>query len=516
LPRGRKPKNYLNDVNKQTVQEVQKQSNNYQDYIQDIVEGFVSKMFQDGIVKEVKAEDMVKYFANPDQYHEELEKSVQYYYISNGDVFQQFDLAKVLPTLNYKIDVIEKAKSYEKNIAACNRILKKVKHRTLTRDIISQEITAGTLIGMWLGDKKNPYFYIFDDLEHVFPAYRKNGEWVAWFDLEMLKPMKENERQIIYDNLSPYISEGDYKKYEVDPQNDEVRYIELPQEITVVLRTHRTSRNQRLGIPWATQGLLDIAHKKKLKDMEVAIANKVIKSIAILKLGNEKTPDPPKPLKKKVVAGVKQALVANDTTGTPVIAIPEWSDLKFNDVKTDALDPKKYTTINSDINSSLGTGASMKEGDGGNFASGKINFEIFYKKLAVLLEDIETEVYGKLFNMILPTSVAEDYSLVYDKQPPIPLEKKLDILMRLHNMEGFSLKAVIDHLDGIDFVEYVNQSIYEQETQKLQEKIKPYASSFIGNTNPDDTGGRTPNNDPNNENTVKSKTTDGNSTPSTL
>jgi hypothetical protein len=51
---------------------------------------------------------------------------------------------------------------------------------------------------------------------------------------------------------------------------------------------------------------------------------------------------------------------------------------------------------------------------------------------------------------------------------------------------------------------------------KLQEKIKPYASSFIGNTNPDDTGGRTPNNDPNNENTVKSKTTDGNSTPSTL
>jgi hypothetical protein len=325
LPRGRKPKNYLNDVNKQTVQEVQKQSNNYQDYIQDIVEGFVSKMFQDGIVKEVKAEDMVKYFANPDQYHEELEKSVQYYYISNGDVFQQFDLAKVLPTLNYKIDVIEKAKSYEKNIAACNRILKKVKHRTLTRDIISQEITAGTLIGMWLGDKKNPYFYIFDDLEHVFPAYRKNGEWVAWFDLEMLKPMKENERQIIYDNLSPYISEGDYKKYEVDPQNDEVRYIELPQEITVVLRTHTTSRNQRLGIPWATQGLLDIAHKKKLKDMEVAIANKVIKSIAILKLGNEKTPDPPKPLKKKVVAGVKQALVANDTTGTPVIAIPEWS-----------------------------------------------------------------------------------------------------------------------------------------------------------------------------------------------
>jgi hypothetical protein len=284
-----------------------------------------------------------------------------------------------------------------------------------------------------------------------------------------------------------------------------------------VLRTHTTSRNQRLGIPWATQGLLDIAHKKKLKDMEVAIANKVIRSVAILKLGNDRVPDPPKPQKKKVVEGVKKALVANEVDGTPVIAIPEWSDLKFNDTKTDALDPKKYATINSDINSSLGTGASMKDGDGGNFASGKINFEIFYKKLAVLLEDIETEVYGKLFKIILSSSVADDYSLIYDKQPPMTLEKKIEILMKLHNMEGFSLKSVIDHLDGIDFTEYVNQSIYEQETLKLQEKIKPYASSYIGNSNvPSDPNGRPSNTDPNNENTIKSKTTDGNSTPSNL
>jgi hypothetical protein len=488
--------------------EAQKEFNTYQDYTQTVTEGFISKIFNDGIVKEVKAEDLVKWFASPDQYHQQIENVLQYYYISNGDVFQQFDLVKVLPTLNYKIEVYDKTKNYEKNVSLITKTLNKVKHKTLTRDILSQEITAGTLVGIWLGDKKNPYFHIFDNLEYIFPAYRKNGEWIAWLDLQWFKGMKEEERQAEFANLSPYVSESDYNKYLADSQG--YRYIELPQERTVVLRTHTTSRNQRLGIPFAIQGLMDILHKKKLKDMEVAIANKVIHAVAILKLGNEKTPNPTKNQRQKVVAGAKKALTENEVTGTPVIAIPEWADIKFNEVKSDALDPSKFETINSDINSSLGTGESMKTGTGGNYASGKINFEVFYRKLAVLLEDIEQEVYGKLIRLIMPIYVGDDYSLVYDKESPISLEKKIDILMSLHS-EGYAVKPIIDLLSGEDYQEFIDQSIYEIETLKLREKIVPPLTSYT--ITGDDTGGAPTNDDPTNDSTIRSKTSDGNSNP---
>jgi hypothetical protein len=490
-------------------QEVEKQNNTYQDYTHNVVEGFISKVFYDGIIKEVKTEDLVKWFANPDRYHQQLENISQYFYISNGDVFQQFDLAKVLPTLNHKIEVYNKSKSYEKNILLINKMLNKVKYRTLTRDIIGQEITAGTLVGMWLGDKKNPYFYTFDNLEYIFPAYRKNGEWIAWLDLSWFSNMKEDEREDIWGNLSPYVDKSDYEKYLIDNQN--YRYIELPQERTCVIRTHTTKRNQRLGIPWATQGLMDITHKKKLKDMEVAIANKIIRAVAILKLGNEKTPNPPSPLKKKVVAGVKNALSDNEKTGTPVIAIPEWSDLEFNDTKADALDPKKFETINSDINSSLGTGGTMKDGTGGNFASGKINFEVFYKKIAVLLEEIEDQIWSKFLNIILPNYTSDDYRIVFDKEAPLSLKDKLDALKSLQG-QGYSTKAIIDCISDISWEEYYLQSLYEIETLKLREKIiPPQTFSTISKT--DTNNGRTAIDNPDNENTQRSKTNDGNAIP---
>ena len=71
-------------------------------------EGFVAKIYSDGIIKNISMEQLQNYLANPDNYINELANFANYQYISNGEVFQLFDLAKVLPTLNHKIDVYEK------------------------------------------------------------------------------------------------------------------------------------------------------------------------------------------------------------------------------------------------------------------------------------------------------------------------------------------------------------------------------------------------------------------------
>lgn len=471
-------------------------------------------MFSNGILNEIDATQLQKYFANPEQYQKEIENITAYLYISNGEVFQLLDLIKSLPSLNYKIKSFEKNSKYEKNISLLNRFMYKAKHRTLTRDILSQLVTAGTLVGIWMGDKRKLYPYVFDDLRYIYPSYRKNGEWVSVIDLLWFSQMTEEERESQLENFSPFSIRDYYEKYLANPSSRS-RYFELPLDRTFVLRTHTLKRNQRFGIGWATSGLFDIIHKKKLKDMEKSVANKIINAIAVLTIGNSESPDYTnlklnKDLKKKIHLGVKNALEKKEKGGVTVVTIPDFSKLEFPDMKSDALDPEKFESINLDIDSAFGISSAIKNGTGANFASAKLNLDVLYRRIGVLLEDVETEVYSKGFNLTLPSSESDNFYLEYDKNIPLTLKEKLDYLNKLHIQEGFSLKAVIDLIDGVEFNEYVEQSIYEQEVLKLQEKIKPYASAFTGGTNE---GGAPTVDNIENESTVKTQENNGNSLP---
>ncbi|QWU14428.1 hypothetical protein SAMN04487895_101740 [Paenibacillus sophorae] len=496
---------------------LEREFNTYEEYLSTFVEGFMSQIFSSGIIDEIDIKKLQSYFANPDKYQNELEKIAQYFYIASAEVFQLFELVKILPTLNHKINVFDKNKNYEKNLSICNKFLYKIKHKTLTRDILMQEITAGTLVGMWLGEKKRFHPYIFDDLKYIFPAYRKNGDWIAVIDLEWFTSMKEDERKIQFENLKPYVTEAMYENFLTDKSNTDLKYIELPQERTFILRTHTTKRNQRLGINWSTTGLFDLIHKSKLKNMEKSVANKIINAIAVLTIGSsdnngENSNLKLKPtIKKKIHNGVKAALEKNQSSGVTVVSVPDYASIDFPDMKSEALDPKKFESVNNDIQSSYGLSSAVLNGAGGNFASAKLNLETMYKRIAVLLEDIEQEVYGKLFNLILSSADSDNYVMEYDKQMPISGDKRLDALFKLHS-EGFAVKHIVDSLDGIQFDDFINQSLYESEVMKLIEKIKPYQTSYTTNSN---TNGRDAIDDSSleNENTIKSRTTDANNTP---
>jgi hypothetical protein len=486
-------------------------------HAQTFASGFITELFNDGIIKDVDYKQLKKWFANPDAYQKELEKLAEYYYISNGEIFQLFDMAKVLPSLNYKLKAFDKDSNYEKNSVNLNKVMHKVKHKNLTRDMLSQLVSTGTMCGIWVGTKKKPYFLLFDDLRYAFPSHREMGEWVVAISMEWFAKMDDIQRQAMFANLYPYVTEEIFNKYKSN--RDKYEYVYLPKEKTAAIRTHALKRSQNLGVNWATQGLLDILHKKKLRDLEKAVANKIINAVAVLTIGDAtKLPENtnlklPPALKKKVHTGVKNALEKSSTDGITVVSIPDFASLDFPDIKSgDSLDPKKFESVNNDIMSSYGLSPATMSGTGGNYASAKINVDVFYKRLAVLLEDIETEVYGKLFNWVLPNGQSDNFVLEYDKEPPITNKEKIDILMKLHTQEGFSLKSIVDSLSGVDFNEYVEQSIHEQEVLKLQEKIKPYASAYTSTGNED--AGRNPIENPENENTEKSKENDGNDLPS--
>lgn len=486
----------------------------------DFTGSFNTELFNDGIVNEIDETTLQRYLANPDKYQKELESLSMYYYISNGDIFQLLEMPRILPTLNYSINSDDNSKQYEKNLKKCNDILRRTKHKTLTRDLISQVITAGTLTAVWLGEKDNFYLYVFDSLEFIFPSYRRNGDWVIWMDLNYLDNMSELNRKIFCDSLYPCLSLDLYEKYKKSNDTKD-RYIELPQERSVVLRTRTLKRNQRFGIPWSSSSFKSISHKKKLKDMEKNVSNKVMNAIAILQLGNKENSNVSlgKGLKQKVYTGVKDGMDKNTKSALSVIGIPDWASIEMLDIKNGdiALNPKKYEGINSDISISTGLSQALLNGTGSNYASTKLNLDIFYKRIAILLEDIESEVYSKLFNLLLPNGVKDQYFMVYDKEMPLTLKEKIESLSKLHFQEGMSLKAVIDLIDGVDFSTYIKDTLYEQDVMKLKEKIKPFQSAYTstGDNSESDDNGRPSidDGDLENESTIRNKGSDGNSNP---
>lgn len=478
---------------------------------------FNSTMFQHGVLKDVDEKTLQKYLANPEMYKKELEKYAMYQYISNGDIFQLFDLTRVLPNLNYRVKTLRTKSKNDKHTLEVRRCLKEINHKELTRDILSQTIATGTLVGVWVGredskSKDYPYLMIFDDLEHFFPARRKNGKWTVWADLSYFNTVSDIDAKIdMINNLYPYITIEDYQNYLKHGESH--RYIEFPVERSVCIRTHTLKRNQRFGISWNTQAIYDIKHKEKLKNLEKVASNKVMNAVAVLTIGIDGGDSTYKKLGEKltrsIFENVKKGLMDNKEGEASVVGLPEFAKLEYPSQKTDLLDPEKMESVTDDIGNSIGVSRTLTNGNGGSYASAKLNLDILFNKIGELLENIESEVYNKLIQIILPSTVNKDYYLEYEKTYPLSNTEKANIYQKLASM-GYSLRPLLELL-GQDFEEFVDNTFYEIDTLKLREKVIPPLTSYTITDN--NTGQSEETEETTNDNSINSQENDGNALP---
>ena len=458
---------------------------NYKEVTGDFIEGGVNLSNNEFTTTYTDAE-IIDMLANPEDNIKDISNLLYYNYISNGVIYQLYTVYKSLPSLNYKIGAFDNStKKYEESISEVNKMLHKVRYKEITRDIIGQSALTGGVVCMWCGQKSNLFLYVFDNLEYVFPKYRVNGEWQCVIDMSLLQQMKEEERLNLFTNLSPHVTEAMYKQYENDSSNAEKRYILLPQDRTVYIRGgDYLRRNQRISIPLGTQVLLDINHKQQLKNLEKSIANRAIKNIAVLQIGNNEDGksylDIGKKARQQIITGVGRALRQNgstDATQIPVATIPEFCKIEFN--KTDgmeALGSDKYKSINEDLLSDSGVSASITSGTGSNNAGATINLEFLYKRIGVVLEQIDL-LFDKMIKLILGKKEAENLFFEFEKVQPLPKETEMEILYKLE-AQGYSVKALIDRISGINFDDYIEQSLYEMQDLNLREEIIPPLSSY--------------------------------------
>lgn len=498
---------------KAKIENEAKSFNTYDDFISDYIEGYIGNLFADGIVETLTKDQVAEWLANPEENWQEISNYMAYLYYADGSIFQLYTIFRTLPDLNYSIEVIDSSSSSnEKNITTIRQTLKKVKYKELTRDILTQLCATGTVICTWLGQKKNPYLHVFSKNQYVFPKYRRNGEWVAVIDMAWFEEMNDDEREIWLENLAGIVSESDYNSYKNNTSDPEYQYIELPVETTKVLRINTLFRDQRIGFPLGTQYLFDYVQKQSFKNLETGIVNKVLKNIAVLTIGNKEVPwntINPK-VRKKVANTVHNTLQKTvGDSGTPVVAIPEWAKIEWAKIDgLDGLDNDKYTTVNEDISKDVGIPSPMLTGTEGNTASMKYSYTFLYKRIGEMLEQVE-DVFNKLFYVLLGKK-SDNFWMQFDKRIPLDSEKVLSALQSLH-AEGFAIKPIIDILPDIEFQNYVDQSIYEQETLNLYETIKPPATSYTqsGSGNIDDSQAGAPTKDDGDLTDEGAKTRDG-------
>ena len=517
-PKGSKNQFTKEDIEKlqERVNELEKTNNSYHDVLDEFIDGFIIELQQN--IKTISNETLQKWFSNPDEYMGQIRSLLTYYFIIDGNIGQLYDLYYSLSPLNYKIKVLKRLDSYEDDMQKLKNVLTNViNHKTLTRELLVQLAHEGTCIGTWLGNRKQPYFEVFDNLDYVYPYGKYKGKMTAVYDLSYLERLTEEQRNTIYANLSPFVTKAKYNKYVncTDIKKKKVyQLLVLPPETSLVARARILSSNQRIGLPFGTQAIFDLQHKQKMKELERTVADKIIRAIALVKF-KDKTEDGTRvkeSVQKRVFSKVKSALQQNNSKGgMTVLAMPEFASFESPEIKNGdkILNPDKYESIDNDVSKGTGISNVFANGTGGNFASANANLEMLYRKVGTLLEQIEV-IYNELITIVLGKSKGACYHFEYDKDVPLSKKEKVNIVKSLTD-KGYSVKHLTDMI-GLDFDELVRDSIYEIDKLKLRDKIIPPQSTYTLGNNTDNTNNK-PESDEPTESTEGTRDNDSNNTP---
>lgn len=464
-----------------------------------------------GIYTDINPKTIKDYLRDPVKYLSNIISLMDYFYRAFPEISNLYDKVRDLPNLDsFGIEVLEKDSKHTENVLLIKQIMKKLKYRTLVRSLMFQLAKQGTVIGYWIG-KKNPHFYMFDDLKLVFPSYVENGEWIAAIDFSELEQRGDTYVENFLNSFEKDIPDirFSYKKYK--SSRSKYNLLSLDPKKTCILKINAEMLEQ-FGTPLGLSATFDLLHKKHLKDLEKSVANKVIGSIFVLTVGESNKEMPQNnylnlnpSIIKDLLSGVKTALNTNrNEDGMRVASIPNFSKLEVPDMKVEkSLEPDKYENINKDIASGVGIPSAVMTGEGGNYQSAKLGYSSFYSKLAHMLEMIEEEVFSKLLNIILPKKSEDNYSISFNKKMPLDAKDIVTTLTTLHTSEGWSLKHLLEQL-GLDFKEYFDESIYEHDDLKITERIQPMANAHTSNNDNTEVG-RPSVDDPENENTAKNK-----------
>lgn len=466
---------------------------------------------------DLKLSDLYRYLQNPYSNIKDIQKSSKYLTNKNGIVKEVLRTFKSLPTLDYVlswsvIDDEKKLKKYEKKV---HDFLREIDLKSFVRDGLYEVGEMGTVVTC-LRNKKYVQFLDLDDLRI---NKQRNGKWVVEYDLKTIDGYKQvSDKTAIIESLPKEVTLAKYNLFK--NKGDDHRYVELKNCDVIPSDSHR---NFPYGLPITIGSWGAILQKEMINRVERSVADRLIKQVLILSAGHLDSAGE-KPVPKEVVQayfkevsklmqkkeGINQR--NNDGSGTGTIALPHFLKLETLKVDTEMFKKELYEKIENDIYSNLGISPLILWGGGtggGNFSSAELNSQKFFRYIFTILEKFESLINNYL-RQILPSTVTCEF--VFSKTTLLDKDKHVNQLKELYMQTGVS-KFWIEAVTGLPYENVIAQVKYERNILKTDEVLIPPANAYT-QSGKDGQAGRPVEENPTNENTIKSKGTGGNKAPS--
>jgi hypothetical protein len=476
---------------------------------------FITQYGSGASLYDIKLSDLYCYLQNPYANIQQIQRASKYLTNRHGIIKDVLRTIKSLPTLNYHLvwsnyDDAKKIKKYEQRIYD---FLDEINVKQVVRDGLYEVAEMGTVVTCLRSNK----YVQFLDLDDLRINKQRNGKWVVEFDLQTINQYKNTlDKLAIIESLPDEITVERYNLYR--NKGEDYRYVELSNCDVINIDAHR---NFPYGLPYTLGAWAALMQKEIINRVERSMADRLIKQILILYAGTldkEGNKPVPKDLIKAYFKEVTDLMLKkerngsmynnNETSGTGVITLPHFMELKALEIDTQMFKKELYEKIENEIFANLGVSSALVYGGGNSdYSSAQVNSEKLFRYIFTILEQFEY-VINQYIKKFLPKDLQCHF--YFERTTMLNKDAYIDKMKELYMQTGI-VAPWLESLLGVPYHYAIGQAEYEKKVLKTQDIIYPAQNAYT--ISGDNKGGR-PQTDSQNPNTIKSKSTGANDKPS--
>lgn len=491
-------------------------------------------------IKEIR-----EYSRNPQYYNRELRDLAWWAYNTNGSVKAAVNYICSMHTLD-KVIVCKNRKSnhqrprnFENNRLKMLSVLDKINYKQHIRDNLMKNANDGTAFYYFETGKRpvnNAKFLSDYDIANIVEINemgldvsiialpvdwcricgRVSNRYRCAFNLRYFDQFAESERKARLQAMPKEIRDG-WQKYDSKHNIDNPWFV-LNDTKTIITKVN-ASINQPWGVPMAVTAFDDILYAEYFVNTKRTVLDNINNQIIYMTFpeGKEKgTSSLSKDQQKDQHEKVKDAVINRKSqSGISFFSLASGTKLDKMDVDIGIFDEKNESSIKNNVPADLGMSSASLDGNTkGNYATASLNLELVASHVYTWIENFMAEL-NKCINANIikdPSCVVSCYIL------PTTFanrDKQVQYMKDLYSNGKGSFLAWVS-ATGFDADAYTSLMDYELEID-MENKYPVHATSYTmsskDNDSGDNNGGRTPVDNPTNENTVQSQSSGSNSNP---
>lgn len=493
------------------------------------------------ILCDYRIEQLIRIIQEPmlDNNNFELRKISRRLYSSDGITRNTLDYISALPSLDYIVTSYANDKASKVNKEIMRYIMRKLKHKTFIRDVILKGCIDGIA------------FYYLDTAESK-PDRKKfmsqlQAESIS--EVNALKPklaklnaslksLPTDYCRIIGTKNNSYVVAFDLNYFNTGLESAESKLKKYPSEFTIAYNkwqqsketgqmfildntktiVHKISSNldEPWGRPLVLAAIQDILYSDYFRNTKRNLLDNINNKIIYETFPEGKTAGTSaltKQQQKEQHDAVKSAVSRKQgVNGTTFFSVAAGTKIGSIDIKTDLFDNDYESNLSTTVGTDLGFAASLLNASGTtSFSAQQTNLELVTSQIFEWIESITAEL-NKVINYNILGLNYIDVEVNYLPITHLNRDKYFKNAKELFTIGRGSL-AYLANCAGLSKEVYFAM-LDEQLEEKVMDKYPVNATSYNTSGNADDNkGGRPANDNPTNENTVRSKTNNSNESP---